>query len=58
MNRMNLLFYKAFSASSKNHTNQSKKLLYFSKQIAVKSQTATRQHLFKLGYTLYMEKKL
>jgi hypothetical protein len=44
MNRMNLLFLKAFLAPSKNHANHCKKLLYKLNKNAVKSQTATRQH--------------
>ena len=40
MNRMNLLFYKAFLAPSKNHANHCKKLLYKLNKNAVKSQTA------------------
>jgi hypothetical protein len=57
MNRMNPLFLKAFLPPSKNHANHCQIKLYRKPNIEVKSQTATRKHLFKTkSYFIYGEK--
>ena len=54
MNRMNLLFYKAFLTPSKNHANHCKTMLYNLNKIAVKSQTALLYQLQTKGYKMDM----